>query len=184
MILFLEVITIGFVLSIDSFSAAIAMGFRNHSKTDMIKFALSSGIAEGLIALIGLSFGKNIISKFDAVDHWIALFLLSAVALHMIHEGIQELKSDHIEPNNIEFHSFKKILIVSLATSLDALAVGLSLGVAKKPILPFVSSIAFFAFMATIIGLFIARKIPQKLAPTFNFIGALILILLGVSFIH
>ena len=103
----------------------------------------------------------------------------------MIHEGYEELatKSKDVA-GDLKFHSFRKILIVSFATSLDALAVGLSLGVANKPVFPFVASIALFAFIATIIGLFIAKKIPSILAPIFNFIGAIILILLGFSFIH
>lgn len=84
----IEALLVGLVLSIDSFSAALAMGHRPFTSKDAIKFALSSGIAEGLVALFGALAGAHIIAKFAAVDHWIAFGLLMAVALHMGYESV------------------------------------------------------------------------------------------------
>ncbi len=176
--LFLETITIGLVLSADSFSAAIAMGLRPYTRQDALKFAFSSGGAEALVALIGVLSGTYIISRFSAIDHWIAFTLLGIIALHMFYEGIQHLRHPP-ESETLEFHSFTKILIVSLATSLDAFGVGISLGIAHKPIIPFIASIGIWAFVSTLAGLYLARKLSSKFGPIMNFIGASVLALMA-----
>ncbi len=176
---YLEIITIGLILSADSFSAAIAMGLRPFSRKDAIKFAISSGGAEALVALVGAMAGLHLISKIKSFDHWIAFALLLAVALHMAYEGLCDLLSKEITPQRLDFHSFSKILIVSFATSLDAFGVGIGLGVAKKPILPYIFSIGFWAFISTIAGLYLARKFSKNSAPIVTLFGALVLIIMA-----
>src|SRR5690606_25960187 len=82
-----------------------------------------------------------------------------------------------------KFHSFVKILIVSFATSLDAFAVGVSLGVAGKPLIPFITSIGLWAFISTMIGMAIAKQASKKVGPIFNFFGAIVLISLAIKFL-
>lgn len=99
-------------------------------------------------------------------------------------EGVGELRNpqkNDDEPK--KFHSFIKILIVSFATSLDAFAVGVSLGVVGKPLVPFISSIGLWAFFSTIIGMKIASKASSKLGPIFSLIGSLVLITLAFKFL-
>lgn len=177
----LEVIVVGLVLSADSFSAAIAMGHRPFSNKDAYKFAASSGGAEALVALIGALAGAHIISKFAAIDHWIAFTLLLGVALHMAYEGIVDLLSKEEKIEKLDFHSFKKILIVSLATSLDAFGVGIGLGISNKPLYPFILSIGFWAFVTTIVGLHLARKLSKKFGPIMNLVGAIVLGFMAVQ---
>ncbi len=179
--IFLETIVVGLVLSADSFSAAMAMGHRPFQRLDALKFAVSSGGAEALVAFIGAIAGAKIISQFAAVDHWIAFILLAGVALHMAYEGFRDLVRPQINEEKLEFHSFTKILIVSLATSLDAFGVGIGLGISKKPILPFIISIGFWAFITTIIGLYLARKLSAKFGPIMNLVGAIVLGVLSVQ---
>lgn len=88
---FFEIFFIGLILSIDSFSAAIAMGTRPFLKKDAIKFAFTSGVSEALVALIGAFAGAYLIKKFQAFDHWIAFSLLMAVSLNMAYEGFSDL---------------------------------------------------------------------------------------------
>jgi putative Mn2+ efflux pump MntP len=175
MYLIYEVVIVGLVLSADSFSAAVAMGHRPFSERDAYRFALASGGAEALMTLIGAIAGNFIISKFSSIDHWIGFILLGGVAVHMAYEGIESLLSKEVKIEQLEFHSFKKVLIVSFATSLDALGVGIGLGISKKPIAPFIASIAFWAFVTTILGLHLARKLSQKFGPIMNLMGALVL---------
>ncbi len=172
----LEIILIGLVLSSDSFSAAVAMGSRPFTKKDVFKFAISSGLAEGFVALFGALAGTHIVSKFKEIDHWIAFGLLAAVALHMAFEGFQELFSKEEKEEKTEFHSLVKILIVSFATSLDAFGVGIGLGISNKPILPFIISISFWAFAATIAGLYLAKIISKKFGPAVLLFGAIVLL--------
>ena len=135
--MYLEII-VGLILSADSFSAAVAMGLRPFVKKDAIRFALSSGGAEALVTLIGAMAGLHLISKIESFDHWIAFALLMGVALHMAYEGFCDLISKEEKVEKLDFHSFTKILIVSFATSLDAFGVGIGLGIAEKPIVPYI----------------------------------------------
>lgn len=173
--MYLEIIIVGLVLSADSFSAAVAMGLRPFSKKDAFKFAFSSGGAEALVTLIGAMAGLHLISKIESFDHWIAFTLLMGVALHMAYEGFCDLMSREVKAEKLDFHSFTKVLIVSFATSLDAFGVGIGLGVAEKPITPYVFSIGIWAFISTIAGLYLAKKLSKKSGPIVTLIGSIIL---------
>jgi putative Mn2+ efflux pump MntP len=180
----IEILVVGLVLCADSFSAAIALGSRPHKFSDTLKFAFSSGGAEALVSFLGAVAGAKIISEFDLIDHWVSFLLLLAVAIHMAIEGISELRGKFKEEDRPrQFHSFLKIIIVSFATSLDALAVGVSLGVTGKPLLPFITSIGLWAFFSTILGMSIAKVASKKLGPLFNLIGSFVLITLAFKFL-
>lgn len=179
--IFLEVLVVGLVLSADSFSAAMAMGHRPFNHKDAILFACSSGGAEAIVALVGALTGGQVIARFQAVDHWIAFGLLILVSLHMAKEGISELLSKEKKVEKLEFHSFLKILIVSLATSLDAFGVGIGLGVAQKPLTYFIISIGAWAFVSTILGLYLARKLSRKFGPIMSLVGSLVLSLIAIQ---
>jgi len=170
-----EILIIGLVLSADSFSAAVAMGHRPFSEKDAYRFAFASGGAEALMTLIGALAGSLVISRFSAIDHWVGFILLGGVALHMAYEGIVDLNSKEIKEEKLDFHSFKKVLLVSFATSLDAFGVGIGLGISQKPIFPFILSIGFWAFTSTIVGLHLAKKLSQKFGPIMNIIGSIVL---------
>lgn len=178
--LLIEATIFGLILSADSFSAAVAMGFRPHKLVDSFKFALSSGSAEALVALVGAWAGHKIVSQFDSIDHWVSFTLLMAVAIHMAYEGWVELKEKRVEVEEQNFHSYFKVLIVSFATSLDALAVGVGLGSSQKPLMPFIVSIGIWAFIATIVGMSMAKRVSKKLGPIFSLIGSLTLMGIAV----
>lgn len=177
----LEVIVVGLILSADSFSAAIAMGLRPFSRKDALKFAFSSGSAEALVALIGSLAGAEIVRRFAAIDHWIAFGLLGAVALRMAYEGVRDLLSKEVKEEQLDFHGFGKILIVSLATSLDAFGVGIGLGVSNKPIAPFIVSIGIWAFVSTLAGLFLARKLSKQFGPIVTLFGSVVLCVMAIQ---
>lgn len=180
-----EVIIIGLVLSADSFSAALAMGSRPHKFSDTLKFACSSGGAEALVAFLGAIAGTTVVAKFDSIDHWISFFLLLAVAVHMAYEGIHELregKSETPAPPK-KFHSIWKIILISLATSLDAFAVGVGLGVSGKALTPYISSIGIWAFASTILGMSLAKIASKKVGPSFSLIGSLVLLAMAIKFL-
>ena len=173
--MYLEIIVVGLILSVDSFSAAIAMGLRPFSKKDAFKFAFSSGGAESLMTLIGAMAGLHLIRKIESFDHWIAFALLMGVALHMAYEGFCDLTSKEVKVEKLDFHSFIKVLIVSFATSLDAFGIGIGLGVAEKPVTLYVFSIGIWAFISTIAGLYLAKKLSKKSGPILTLIGSIIL---------
>lgn len=171
----LEVTVVGLILSADSFSAAVAMGHRPFSEKDALKFAASSGSAEALVTLVGALAGSQVIRRFEAIDHWIAFGLLAAVAAHMAFEGISDLVRKKLKEKKLDFHTFSKVLIVSFATSLDAFGVGIGLGISNKPLVPFIISIGLWAFVATILGLHLAKRLSSKFGSIMNIAGACVL---------
>lgn len=191
---YFEVLFIGLVLSADSFSAAVAMGTKPHSRIDGVKFAFASGGAEALVAFLGAIAGTHVVAKFDSIDHWISFVLLVAVALHMGYEGFQEYRNlkqkaalkgenEAVKEELKSFHSLLRILIVSFATSLDAFAVGVSLGAANKSLGLYIVSIGAWAFISTLIGLKIAKTISAKAGPVFSLVGSMVLVALAFKFL-
>lgn len=180
----MEILLIGLVLSADSFSAALALGARKHDLKDSLKFAFYSGSAEAIAAFIGALSGKIINQYLDRYDHWIAFFLLVLVGINLFKEGLEELKGkSELEEVERNFHGNFKLLIVATATSLDALAVGVGIGSSGKIVYPYILSIGFWAFATTILGMYLGKKLSNRIGPYFHFIAALILILLGLKFL-
>lgn len=181
----IEALVIGFVLCADSFSAALALGTRKHNLRDALRLAFTSGGVEALVALLGAYAGKQFLSQFDFIDHWVSFVLLLSVSLHMFWETYQEVSGDTTDTEKIdrEFHGYFKILVVSFATSLDALAVGVSLGVGQKPLPIFIVSIGLWAFIASLLGMKLSAKATQKWGPFVNLFGATILMLMAIWFL-
>ncbi|MGB8698794.1 MAG: manganese efflux pump [Thermosynechococcaceae cyanobacterium] len=177
----LELLLFSLALSIDSFSAAIALGFRHFSTRRALFFASSSGFSEGLATAIGFLLGhiaRNLITQYD---HWIAFILLFSVGIHMCYQAYLEIKFNHTVDDEIKVHGPLKILFVSSITSIDSLGVGVSLGLVNKPIIPYSLFIGIGAFLSTYLGLFLAKKISNKLGSKVEFIGGLVLIVLGIK---
>lgn len=119
-----EIILFAVVLSIDSFSAAFAMGFRRFSAERAFSFAFSSAFAEGFATAIGFflgHFAKDLIVNYD---HWVAFVLLVAVGSHMCWEAYHHDPNESTESEDPRTHSLLKILFISTVTSIDSLGVG------------------------------------------------------------
>ena len=171
-----EALILGLVLSADAFSASVAMGFRPFNSRNVVQFASVSAVIAIVALWMGALAGTHILSYIAAYDHWVAFLLLATVASHMAFEGIMGLiHPAHPVCRNARFHSLAKILMVSCATSLDALGVGMSLGISSKPILPFLSWVAIWTVTATVLGLYLARKLSLRFGPVISLIGAAIL---------
>ncbi|MCT0223972.1 manganese efflux pump MntP family protein [Synechococcus sp. CS-1328] len=174
-----EIILFAVVLSIDSFSAAFAMGFRRFSAQRAFSFALSSAFAEGAATAIGFFLGhvaKDLIVNYD---HWVAFTLLVSVGAHMCWEAYHHSSDEATESEDSRTHSFLKILFISTVTSIDSLGVGVTLGLAGKPILDYSVPIALAAFVATYLGLGLARRMPPAFGSRLEIIGGGVLIVLG-----
>ena len=175
-----EILLFAGVLSIDSFSAAFAMGFRRFSARRAFSFAFSSAFAEGLATAIGFLLGRVAKDLIVNYDHWVAFTLLLAVGAHMCWEAYHHSAVDGdtavAEPAK---HSARKILFVATVTSLDSLGVGVTLGLAGKPVVTYSLAIALAAFAATYLGLALAKRMPQAFGSRLEVLGGAVLIALG-----
>ena len=175
----IEILLFSLVLSIDSFSAAVALGFRHFSRKRAFFFAFSSGLSEGLATTIGFFLGQLSRQFILQYDHWLAFSLLALVGGHMCYQSYWGEDSEDEE--EMKVHSLWKILLVSSVTSIDSLGVGVSLGLMAKPIVSYATSIGLCAFLSTYVGLFLAKSLSQRWGSRAELFGGVVLVLLGVK---
>ena len=177
----LELLLFTAVLSVDSFSAAIALGFRHFSWRRALFFALSSGLSEGLATAIGFLLGRIARNLIMDYDHWVAFALLVAVGGHMCWAAYMEQRNGAGQDDELKVHGPFRILFVPAITSIDSLGVGVSLGIVNKPIGIYSAAIGLGAFVSTYLGLFLARRISGKLGGKVEMFAGGVLIALGIK---
>ena len=173
----LELFMIGAGLSMDAFAVSICKGLslQKMSWKNAAIAGLYFGGFQALMPLIGYLLGWRFKNMITQVDHWIAFVLLAFIGASMIKESKEEVK----EMN----HAFdcKTMLPLAVATSIDALAVGVSFAFLRIPIIPVVSSIAIVTILVCFIGVLIGKQIGPILKNYDEIIGGIILIFIGIS---
>jgi manganese efflux pump family protein len=173
-----EVIFLAIALSMDAFAVAIGIGVKNGSFDRRLAFkvALFFGIFQGLMPLFGHLASVGIGTYITEYDHWIAFILLSLIGGKMIYESFGENTED-------EFTAFtnKVLLILAIATSIDAMAAGFTLGLME--INPFISMIliGFITFLFSYLGVFIGTKGGGFLESKAELLGGVVLVLIGLK---
>ena len=134
------------------------------------------GVFQALMPLLGYFLGVQFSSRIQVFDHWLAFFLLAAIGGNMIREARGE---DEEEQNSSL--AFGTMLMLAIATSIDALAVGVSLSCIKQPILFPAAVIGIVAFLFTILGLKFGVKIGAGREGKFELIGGIVLVCIGAK---
>lgn len=179
----MNIITIFFTsigLAMDAFAVSISSGIRN--KQFILKEAIILPIFLGgfqfLMPLIGWSSGLFFRDFTVNIDHWIAFGLLSIIGLKMIYESF-----DDDEEKGTDFKKLYVMLTLAIATSIDALAVGLSFSVLKSPIIFPAIIIGVVTFLICILGVFIGTKFGHILEKQAEILGGIILIGIGLKIV-
>lgn len=163
-------------LSMDAFAVAICKGLAMQKIT--IKKALIVGLwfggFQGLMPAIGYLLGSQFESYIINIDHWIAFVLLFIIGGNMIKEAL----SQDEEPAS-ESLAFKEMLVLALATSIDALAVGVTFAFLKVQIVPAVLFIGVITFTLSSLGVKIGNIFGSRYKSKAEFAGGIILILMG-----
>ena len=133
------------------------------------------GIFQGLMPLIGYLLGTNFASLIVSVDHWIAFSLLSVLGLNMIKESFEEA-----ECQNPSF-SVKVMLPMAIATSIDALAIGISFAFLNVAVIPAVCSIAIITFALSVAGIYVGNIFGAKYKSKAEMVGGLVLVCMGIK---
>lgn len=174
---FIEILLIGVGLSMDAFAVSICKGLSTRKLE--LKHALICGgyfgFFQGLMPLIGYILGVQFKDKIESIDHWIAFILLALIGLNMIKESFEE-----DEDCNPDF-SFKAMLPLAIATSIDALAVGVTFAFLNVNIGYALLIIAITTFLISMIGVKIGHVFGSKYKSKAEMIGGIILILIGIK---
>ena len=173
------IVLISIGLAMDAFAVSICKGL-SMKKLDMKKaliIGLYFGLFQGMMPIIGYLLGKNFSDVVDVVDHWIAFILLGFIGGKMIKESLS--KDDEGCTDDV---SFKTMVVLAIATSIDALAVGITFAFLKNTylVLSFVL-IGVITFVLSVLGVKIGNVFGDKYEKKAEFAGGLILILLGLK---
>jgi putative Mn2+ efflux pump MntP len=175
----IEVIVIGIGLAMDAVSVSVVNGciIEDLKVGQAIKIAFSFGLFQALMPIIGWAIGEAFLAYIQNVDHWIAFFLLAFIGAKMIWESCSRSR-DCTAKNCLHLPT---LLLLSLATSLDALAVGLSFSVLRVDIFYAVAIIGGITFSLCLGGIFIAHKVQHASKVKLEIIGGLVLIAIGLK---
>ena len=175
---FVEILLIGIGLSMDAFSVSICKGLT--TKRFSWKMALTCGIWFGffqaLMPMIGYFLGAQFQQFIEAYDHWIAFGLLVLIGANMIREAL--FGKDEDSSASLDF---KTMLLLAIATSIDALAVGVSFACIQVRLWSSVLIIGLTTFLFSIIGVKIGNVFGSKFEKSAGIVGGIILILIGLK---
>lgn len=174
----IELIILSIGLAMDAFAVSVCKGL-SMSKMDWKKACIIGayfGIFQALMPVIGYLLGVNFQEQIVSVDHWIAFILLGVIGFNMIKEAI----SKETEKSN-DSVKFKDMLILAIATSIDALAVGITFAFLKVNVGLAISLIGIITFVISMLGVKIGNVFGCKYEKKAEFAGGLILVILGIK---
>lgn len=176
---FLDIFLIGVALSMDAFAVSICKGLS--VKKAGVKHVLTVGVYFGgfqaLMPMLGFLLGYKFESFITNIDHWIAFVLLAIIGGNMIREA---LGKDEDDKENDDF-SFKAMLPLAVATSIDALAVGISFAFLGVDIVTAALLIGATTFVLSGAGIFVGNIFGSKYKSKAELAGGIVLILIGVK---
>ena len=182
---FITITGIAVALAMDAFAVSISYGCRAGAMTlrNTITIALFFGLFQGFMPVIGWFAGTAFSSLISSYDHWVAFAILSYIGIRMIHEGLKS-DGDSVNSCSDEFKlSYKRLFILSIATSIDALAVGLSLALIDYPIAGPAIVIGIVTFIFSYIGVKMGCRLNSMLGRKVEVFGGIILILIGLKIV-
>ncbi|MGB2582051.1 MAG: manganese efflux pump MntP family protein [Thermoplasmata archaeon] len=173
---FVTVILIAIGLSMDAFAVSIAKGIsveRNRRRSVILLASLFGGF-QGLMPVIGWFAGLGLRDMIMEVDHWVAFGLLGFIGAKMIHDST---KSEEGKEGDV---TLSVALVLAIATSIDALMVGLSFAFLEMPILIPVLIIGAVTFTLSYLGFIFGSRMGTVFGGKIKVLGGLILILIGI----
>lgn len=180
-----NLIFIGIGLSMDAFAVSVCKGLCQR-KMDWKKasiIALFFGFFQAFMPILGYILGSRFAIYIESYSHWIAFALLAFIGIHMIKESTEITQEEEIYcdiEGKLEL-GLKNLLMLSIATSIDALAVGVSFALLNTSILIPSSIIGTITFIVSILGVFIGYKCGSALKSKAEILGGSILILIGLK---
>ena len=176
---FLDIFLIGVALSMDAFAVSVCKGLS--VKKAGVKHVLTVGVYFGgfqaLMPMLGFLLGYKFESFITNIDHWIAFVLLAIIGGNMIREA---LGKDEDDKENDDF-SFRAMLPLAVATSIDALAVGISFAFLGVDIVQAALLIGATTFVLSGVGIYVGNVFGAKYKSKAELLGGAVLILIGLK---
>mgnify|MGYP002508660156 CR=1 FL=1 len=177
-VFFFNSILLGIGLAMDAFSVSLANGLNEPAmrRRKMCLIAGVFGFFQALMPIVGYLLAKQFASFVVGIDHWIAFALLVLIGANMIREAVK-----NEEENLNDSFSPKTMLPLAVATSIDALAVGVTFAFLDVSIVPAVSMIGATTFILSAVGVKIGNVFGAKYKSKAELVGGIVLIAMGVK---
>lgn len=175
----LTILLIAIGLSMDAFAVSITSGIaiKDLKIRNALKIALFFGLFQAIMPVIGWLSGITLRGFISGIDHWVAFALLSAIGVKMICESFQnEKKKKDSKPLDL-----RVLLLLSIATSIDAFAVGITLSLLSSSIIMPVVIIGCITFLLSFAGVFIGNMAGHFFEKKMELAGGVTLILIGIK---
>lgn len=177
---FISIFLIGLGLTMDAFAVSIAKGM-SLKESVLVKYAFKIafffGVFQAGMPVIGYFAGSHFAKYIQSIDHWIAFILLGMIGFNMIKESFETKE----ENKCIIFLSYKDIILLAIATSIDALAIGVSFAFLNVNIIYAATIIGITTFVLCVFAVFAGKKLGTLFQKYAEILGGSILILLGIK---
>ena len=183
MSLYFEFFFLGVGLAMDAFAVSVCKGLamRKVRKKDVFVIGVFFGGFQALMPFIGWILGTRFEQYIVEFDHWLAFILLSLIGGKMIYEVVKE-KDDETGNEKMDMPlDIKELFILAIATSIDALAVGITFAFLSYPLVQSVAIIGITTFFISVAGVFVGNIFGNKFKKKAGFAGGVILILIGLK---
>ena len=183
MALFVELFLLGVGLSMDAFAVSVCkgLGMRKLDKKQALIIGLYFGGFQALMPLIGWLLGSQFQQYITSIDHWIAFILLGFIGGKMMVEAVREWNEEETVEVIDAPIDHKNMFVLAVATSIDALAVGITFAFLNTPIIEAITIIGITTMVLSIIGVIVGNFFGSRYKSKAEFIGGLILVLLGLK---
>jgi len=175
---FWSVFLIGIALSFDGAAVAAANGARhkNWNFLKVLKIGLFFGCFHFLMVVVGELIGSGFSAFINGVDHWVAFVLLVGLGLKMLWESFGTVKE-----KQVDIHDLKILLLLSVATSIDALVIGISFAFVKVNFVLAALEIGLIIFFITIFSVYIGKKFGEYWGKKAEIVGGFVLLAIGIK---
>lgn len=182
MAVFIELFLIGVGLSMDAFAVSVCKGLamKKVNKKQAVVIGLYFGGFQALMPFLGWLLGIRFQKYIVSVDHWIAFVLLVFIGGKMVVEGVREKGEKEIGEMDLPLNH-KEMLVLAVATSIDALAVGITFAFLDVPIAEAVIIIGCTTFVLSILGVVVGNYFGSRYKKKAEITGGIILILIGLK---
>lgn len=179
----LEILFIGVGLAMDAFAVAVCKGLamRKVNKKQALIIGLFFGGFQALMPFIGWVLGIRFQSYITSVDHWVAFILLGIIGGKMIWEALSDKEEEIPDEKMDQELDLKEMLVLAIATSIDALAVGITFAFLQYPIVEAISIIGVVTLIISIAGVYIGNFFGVRYKKRAELAGGIILVLIGLK---
>lgn len=180
---FVEIFLIGVGLSMDAFAVSVCKGLGMHrvNYAHALVIALFFGVFQGLMPVIGWLVGSAFAAYVTAVDHWIAFALLAFVGGKMLWDAFHDEGKEEDDETSMQKLDLRELFMLAIATSIDALAVGISFSFLQIDIAAAALIIGCTTFVLSLVGVVVGNRFGARFEKPSQIAGGIVLIAIGLK---